>query len=97
MASREQRQELDDKVTALVRGRFGGDYPAAFRHYDADGDGVIDRAELKTLLVDAGIGNALTRWAWAKGILTALDADGDGGISWAEFQAVAKGGKAEAA
>ena len=70
MANREHRRELADKVTALVRGRFGGDYPAAFRHYDVDGDGVIDKAGLKALLADAGIGNALTRWAWATGLTT---------------------------
>lgn len=92
MASEEQRRELDEKVTALVRGRFGGDAQAAFRHYDADGDGGINQAELKTLLADAGIGNGLTRWAWADGIMDAVDTDRDGHISWAEFQAVFPGG-----
>lgn len=91
MASTEQRRELDEKVTALIRGRFGGDYQAAFRHYDTDGDGVIGKDELKDLLADAGIGTALTRWAWASGILAEVDADRDGGVSWAEFQAVAGG------
>lgn len=88
MADDDKRQEVDDKVTALVRGRFGGDYKAAFAHYDADRNGVIDRDELKALLADAGIGSGLTRWAWAQGILGAVDADGDGAISWAEFERV---------
>jgi Ca2+-binding EF-hand superfamily protein len=92
MANEAQRREIDDKVTALVRTQFGGDYRAAFAHYDADGSGTIDQAELKTLLRDAGIGSGLTRWAWAKEIMEELDTDADGGISWAEFEAVFEGG-----
>src|SRR5262245_38413023 len=53
MASAEQKRELDEKVTALVQTRFGGDYRAAFTHYDADGNGMIDKDELKKLLADA--------------------------------------------
>ena len=47
MADEDEEQEIDDKVTALVKTRFGGDYRAAFAHYDADGNGTIDngRAE----------------------------------------------------
>jgi Ca2+-binding EF-hand superfamily protein len=93
MASDDQRQEIDDKVTALVETRFGGDYRAAFAHYDADGNGVIDKDELKALLKDAGIGSGLTRWAWAGGIMGEVDTSGDGSISWAEFAAVFEGGK----
>ena len=91
MGSEDQRREIDEKVTALVRARFGGDYRAAFAHYDADGNGTIDKDELTALLKDAGIGSGLTRWAWAKGIMGEVDADGDGGISWAEFEAVFEG------
>lgn len=93
MASAEQRQEIDDKITSLVRTRFGGDYRAAFTHYDADGSGALDKDELKVLLADAGIGNGLTRWAWANGILGEVDRDKDGAISWAEFEVVFEGGK----
>jgi Ca2+-binding EF-hand superfamily protein len=92
MASEEQLQEIDVKVMALVTTRFGGDYQAAFAHYDANGNGTIDRDELKALLKDAGIGSGLTRWAWAKGIIDELDTNADGSISWAEFEAVFKGG-----
>jgi Ca2+-binding EF-hand superfamily protein len=93
VASDEQRQEIDDKVTALVKAKFGGDYRAAFAHYDADGNGTIDRDELKALLKDAGLGTGLTRWAWAKGIMGEVDRDGDGAISWAEFERVFEGNK----
>ena len=88
MANEDQRREIDEKVTALVKTRFGGDYRAAFAHYDADGDGTIGSDELKALLADAGIGSGLTRWAWAKGIMGEVDTSSDGGISWAEFEAV---------
>lgn len=88
MASDEQKQEVDDKVTALVATRFGGNYRAAFAHYVADGNDMIDKDELKALLKDAGIGNGLTRWAWAKGIMSVVDTSGDGTISWAEFEAL---------
>lgn len=88
MASEANRQELDEKVTALVGTRFGGDYRAAFDHYDADGNGEIDSDELKALLKDAGVGSGLTRWAWAKGVMEEADADQNGTISWAEFEAL---------
>jgi hypothetical protein len=54
---------------------------------------VIGKDELKALLSDAGIGSGLTRWAWANGIMEAVDKDGDGNISWAEFEAVFEGAK----
>ena len=88
MASEENRRELEVKVTALVAARFGGDYKAAFDHYDTNGDGFIGQDELKVLLVDAGVGNSLTRWAWAAGIVAELDTDHDGAIAWSEFSAV---------
>jgi len=88
----EKRQELEDKITALVTSRFGGDYRAAFNHYDSDGSGAINADELKRLLTEAGIGSVLTRWAWVRGIMSELDGDGDGGISWTEFATVAQEG-----
>ncbi len=92
MASEENRRELRDKVAALAAARFGGDYGAAFGHYDADRDGAISKDELKALLADAGVGSGWTRWAWAAGIIAELDADGDGLISRPEFEAVFEGG-----
>lgn len=88
MATEAQKQELTDKVRQLIEGRFSGDYHKAFAHYDASGDGRIDRTELGRLLEEAGIGNWLTRGAWAGGIIAALDADKDGTISGPEFDSV---------
>ncbi len=93
MASEESRKELEDKVTALVASRFGGDYRAMFDHYDADRDGSIGKGELRTLLSDAGVGSGLTRWAWASGIMAEMDTSKDGSIDWAEFTAVFEGPK----
>ncbi len=88
MASEENTRELEEKLAALVATRFGGDYRAAFAHYDADGNGTISSGELKVLLSDAGVGSGLTRRAWAKGIMDEVDTGGDGSISWEEFSAV---------
>jgi Ca2+-binding EF-hand superfamily protein len=91
MATEQEKQFLADKVSALVKARFGGDYQRAFEHYDANGDGKVGKDELKALLADAGVGNVFTRSAWAGGIIAELDTDGDGRISWSEFEAVSRG------
>ena len=84
-----EQQELVDKVKALMSGKFGGTDAAAMRRlfdaYDRDGDGKIDPGELEGLLKDAGVGNGLTRGAWIKGIVGALDTSGDRKIDWDEF------------
>jgi Ca2+-binding EF-hand superfamily protein len=91
MAGDAQKKELQAKVGKLVADQFGGDYHAAFAHYDNNKkDGKINKAELLELLKDAGIGNWLTRGAWANGIIAELDTDKDGTISAAEFEAVLK-------
>jgi Ca2+-binding EF-hand superfamily protein len=88
MATQAQRRELQDKVSTLVTGQFGGDYRRVFRHYDRNQDGKINKPELVALLKDAGVGNLLTRGAWADGIIGELDSDGDGTVSEAEFESV---------
>lgn len=89
--TKEQEDELRNKVDTLVRDRFAGDYRKAFDHYDsATKNGKISRNELFKLLTDAGIGTWLTRGAWALGIIEELDADQDGSISEVEFHNVLK-------
>jgi hypothetical protein len=86
MASERQKQELREKVSALVRTQFGGDYSIAFRHY-ADSSGKVGKDRVRALLKDAGIGSILTRWGWASSVVAELDGDGDGVISWPDFAA----------
>lgn len=88
MANEMHEQALQDKVGNLVTGRFGGDYRAAFAHYDGNRDGMISKDELKNFFGDAGIGSSWSRWAWAEKLIDTLDADGDGSISWPEFAAL---------
>ncbi len=83
--------ELKTKVAALAASKFGGDYRKAFDHYDTDNDGAISKDELMKLLSDAGVGNGLTRGAWAKGVIGKMDKSGDGKIQWAEFEAATRG------
>jgi Ca2+-binding EF-hand superfamily protein len=91
MATEAQKRELTDKVNRLIADRFSGDYGRALAHYDKNQDGRVDRGELGQLLADAGIGNWLTRGAWAQGIVAALDADKDGTISASELNAILNG------
>jgi Ca2+-binding EF-hand superfamily protein len=89
--------ELVTKVKKLVDEKFDGNYQRAFNFYDTDTltsegkikkrpDGKISKDELKRLLADAGVGNVITRGAWADGIIRKLDTNGDRCISWQEFQ-----------
>jgi Ca2+-binding EF-hand superfamily protein len=93
VASDSDKRELVRKVGELVRTRFGSNYQSAFQHYarKRTADPKVDRDELYDLLDDAGVGNGITRGAWASGIIRELDKDGDAKISWSEFEAVIKG------
>ena len=85
-------KELKAKVSALVASKFNGDYKKGFDHYDNDKDGSISKSELVQMLEDAGVGNGLTRGAWANGIIKKLDGNGDKKIEWTEFDHVFQGG-----
>jgi Ca2+-binding EF-hand superfamily protein len=84
-----EQEELVQKVQALMTRRFGGATPESMRKlfdaYDSDGDGKIDARDLEALLVDAGVGNAFTRGAWVRGIISAMDQNSDKRIDWVEF------------
>lgn len=82
--------EVRDKLTAMVATEFNGDMKAAFTFFDLDADGKIGQTELHSMLTTAGIGNVLTRNWWVSGIISRLDKDGDGEISWDEFQAASQ-------
>ncbi len=86
-----QEQELVEKLMAHLVAEFGASDEAAmkrmFDRYDRNDDGRIDKRELEQLLAAAGIGSALMRGAWARGVLDKLDGSHDKAISWAEFSA----------
>lgn len=83
------RQEVIADVTAFVGRKYGGDWKKAFDAEDEDGDGRLSTVELTTILAKAGVGVLLTRWAIALEVIQAVDTDGDGYISWPEFQTIA--------
>ena len=88
MGSKEQ-EELVAKIQALLEKKYGDTSLESMRklfdEYDRDKDQKISPDELETLLKDAGIGNGLTRGAWVKGVVGALDQNGDKKIDWKEF------------
>ena len=91
MASEAQKQELVNKVTALVDSKHGGDWYKAYGYYAGlGGTDAIQREQLMKLLEDAGIGSWLTRGKWADGIIEELDKNSDKKISWGEFEKALK-------
>ena len=93
MASREQ-EELVDKIQKLLRKKYGDasieSMRKLFDEYDRDKDQKISPEELERLLKDAEIGNGLTRGAWVRGVVGALDQNGDKKIDWKEFSDAVK-------
>jgi Ca2+-binding EF-hand superfamily protein len=88
VASKEQ-EELVAKIQRLVTKKYGDTSIESMRklfdEYDRDRDQKISAEELERLLKDAEIGNGLTRGAWVKGVVGALDQNGDHKIDWKEF------------
>ena len=80
------RDEIKARAKQFVDENFGGDYHAAFDHFDTDADGRISKGELESILREFGVGNFLTRSLYAREGLKTLDLNRDGGISWDEFQ-----------
>ena len=87
-----EEEELRRKTRALATSRFG-DYSIVsmkklFQSYDGDGDGKINRDELKALLKDADVGTMFTRGYWVDGIFDKLDASPkDDQLTWEEYTA----------
>ncbi len=87
-----EQEELVTKVKALMQRKYGTTDVDALRklfdEYDRNHDGRIDRRELESMLEAAGIGNALTRGMWTKGVMGAIDQNGDQTIDWNELSRV---------
>ncbi len=87
-----EEEELRQKTRALATSRFG-DYSIVsmkklFQSYDGNGDGKIDRDELKALLKDADVGYGFTRGYWVDGIFDRLDVSPkDDQLTWEEYTA----------
>jgi Ca2+-binding EF-hand superfamily protein len=84
-----EQAELVMKVKALMQRKYGATDAAALRklfdEYDRNQDGKIDRRELESMLSEAGIGNSFTRGMWVKGVMGAIDQNGDQVIDWSEL------------
>jgi Ca2+-binding EF-hand superfamily protein len=93
MASKEQ-EELVEKIQRLLKKKYGDTTIESMRklfdEYDRDKDQKISADELEKLLKDADVGNALTRGAWIKGVIGALDKNADKKIDWGEFSDAVK-------
>lgn len=84
------QEELVSKINALLIKKYGnsseGSQQRLFNEHDKDSDGLIDSKELSALLIEAKIGNSITRGSWVRGIIRHMDTDQDGQISWPEYR-----------
>lgn len=89
MPSREEkaRAELVGGVKSLAKSR-GTTPEGLFAMYDGNGNGALNRDELRALLTDAHVGNGLTRGAWVSGIFQRLDKDSDDELTLSELDGV---------
>lgn len=99
VAGSAEEKELDQKIRALAKARFGDDsldsIKKLFLSYDADHNGKASRDELERLLKDAGVGNSITRSSWVDGIFDKLDVSPkDDQITWPEYVAALPKGAA---
>ncbi len=86
--------EINQLVNGINQLKGQGTYRELFDKFDADRDGLINRAELTKLLKEADVGNRFTRGAWVSGIIDAADEQlgtADQKVSWNEFQALVGG------
>lgn len=84
------RAEVVSKVKKMVDDKFGGDWTAAFRMYATGTKNLVNEDGLWDMLKDAGVGNVFTRSMIVDRILSVVDRDGDGAVSWEEFSFVLK-------
>lgn len=87
-------EEVKSKISALCTKKFGDSSPTSmkklFASYDGNGDGKINKSELVRILDDAGVNIFLAPQSMVAGqIISKIDQDGDGQITWPEYAKVA--------
>lgn len=86
---KDPRADLIAKLTEYVEEQFPGRGREAWElvwvRFDSDADEKISLHELSSLLKAAGVGNSWTRGIWGREIMSVMDADRDGKLSWFEF------------
>lgn len=78
------KEEVIGAIKAHINKDFGGNYQNAFDKY-TKGSNVVNKNGIMDLLYYSNVGYALTRGMIADEILKQIDKDGDGAISWMEF------------
>lgn len=68
----------------MVEGRHGGNYRAAFDHYDSNRDGKLNLSDIQMALKAAGL-SPLVRSVAARTVVRKLDLNEDGLVEWADF------------
>ncbi len=78
------KQEILDKIQILITQRFPKPEDA-FHFFDKNGDGKLEKNEVKSLLKDASVSGFIRSLVAGK-LLDEFDTNADELISWEEFQ-----------
>ena len=76
--------KIIENIESLMRSKFTNP-KEAFDYYDADGVGELTKVDFNKLLKEANV-SAIIRGLVAEFMIQSFDANGDGTVSWDEFQ-----------
>ena len=79
------KEKILVNIESLMRSKFS-EPREAFDYFDEDNDGNLTKSDFKKLLKEAKV-SALIRGLVAEFMMQSFDANGDGLVSWEEFQA----------
>ncbi len=83
------KEQILEKIKILIVREFD-DPNEAFNYFDKNGDGSLNRGEIKSLLKEAKV-NRFIQGIVADALINELDASEDESLGWAEFDsAIAK-------
>lgn len=83
--------QLDDDDDDAAPTAAGGEMREAFRVFDKDGNGLISPTELRATLSELGLLASSTSFSRIHSMIRKVDADGDGEVSFSEFETMMKG------